>query len=542
MESFHLIQRCQTIKEESKTALPAISSTPPGKIRAGSGDVPSWLVAAALAVPPILFMLASRGNWLFDMGGADNWQYVKYFQAWDTDDLGMRERMDVNYKGSRVPWIVPGYLAHLLLGPDLGTIVLHATVLILSAWCLYLIVATFFQARIALLAAILAVGFPGFQASGVPGFWNYHGAAANLYLLVGLYFLAHSFSAERKDLLAMASGACLFTALLTTFIYAVQGPALIVFAATCWRRFGPQPLLRLVAMACLGALAITLAFALASWATGGRFWFFMAQWAFLGRAASNNLWAEPLGVWLPQAGWLSATLATAIASVAFLLVTMGLRSGEAWFSRAFIAQFWLAQLALIACDLFGQNAFQTSYVQYTAVASTFLALAGMAAVAFGASLAAVPAATLVHRRHPRDGAAPGPDQPGTSRGAVRTCRLCLRHSDAGRRRRARGGRLVAAVAGGRIPGACGVRADRHAGLRAAPLCLDRALLPLAQHVSGSRRRFDLHFVLGRCPDRRRALVRSGRLARLGPWLRADAVGAVRLPADACRPRPTVGHA
>jgi hypothetical protein len=345
-----------------------------------------WLVAAALLVPALLFLLASRGNWLFDFGGADNWQYVKYFLAWESGDPAMRAAMDRDYKGSRVPWIVLGHAAYALLGPMAGTVVLHAGVLLLSALFLYLLVALFFGGRVALAIAILAVCLPNFQASGVPGFWNYHGSAGNLYFLAGLYFTARAFAARRKLVLAALAGASLFAAFLTTFIYGALGPMLLAFAWTCWQRFGRQDLVRLLLAALAGAVLATLAFGLASFATGGTFWFFMSQIRFVMRATGNNVWAEPLAVWLPTAGWLALTLATALASIPFLLAAWRGVPGRNRIALGFVLQFWLAELALVLCDLLGQNAFQVPYVHYVSIPSTLLALAAMGSAVFGEKL------------------------------------------------------------------------------------------------------------------------------------------------------------
>ncbi|WP_027132872.1 hypothetical protein [Geminicoccus roseus] len=360
--------------------------------REGEPPLSRVLLALALLAPACLFFLATGGDWLFDFGGADNWQYVKYFQAWDSDDAAMRAAMDRDYKGSRVPWILPGYLSHALFGPDWGTIVLHGAVLLLSAFLLFVVAEPFVGGRVALLTAMLAASFPGFQASGVAGFWNYHGSAANLYFLAGLVFTVRAFAAERKTGFALLAGAGLFSALLTTFIYAVLGPMLLAFAWTCWRRFGPQPLGRLLLAACAGAVLATVLFGIARLATGGTFWFFMSQIRFLMRAASNNVWAEPLSVWLPNAGWLSLPLLTGVASLLFLLAARRESPSRIGCARLFILQFWLAQLALILCDLLGQNSFQVPYVHYVSTPATFLALAAMAAAAFGPALRQVPPA------------------------------------------------------------------------------------------------------------------------------------------------------
>src|ERR1700749_2399203 len=99
---------------------------------------PSTLIAlAAIVSIPAVFVLVTRGDWLLDIGGEDNWIYIKYFTVWANPHPELRPVMDQHYKATRLPWIVPGFLAYRLFGPLLATYVLHLLVLIGGALCFW---------------------------------------------------------------------------------------------------------------------------------------------------------------------------------------------------------------------------------------------------------------------------------------------------------------------------------------------------------------------------------------------------------------------
>src|SRR5688500_8214950 len=85
---------------------------------------PATLTAlAAIVGIPLVFLAVTRGDWLLDAGGVDNWVYIKYFHVWANPHRELREAMDAHYKATRVPWILPGFLAYRAFGPVAGTYV-----------------------------------------------------------------------------------------------------------------------------------------------------------------------------------------------------------------------------------------------------------------------------------------------------------------------------------------------------------------------------------------------------------------------------------
>ena len=80
------------------------------------------IALAAIVSIPAAFVAVTRGEWLLDIGGEDNWIYIKYFTVWTSAHPELRQVMDQHYKATRVPWILPGFLAYRLFGPLAGDV------------------------------------------------------------------------------------------------------------------------------------------------------------------------------------------------------------------------------------------------------------------------------------------------------------------------------------------------------------------------------------------------------------------------------------
>src|SRR5438045_3315397 len=107
------------------------------RCRLGQPSRTTGIALAAIVGIPLIFTIVTRGDWLLDFGGEDNWIYIKYFYIWDSAHPELRQVMDQSYKAARVPWILPGYIAYKLIDPLLATYLLHLTVLIGGALCFW---------------------------------------------------------------------------------------------------------------------------------------------------------------------------------------------------------------------------------------------------------------------------------------------------------------------------------------------------------------------------------------------------------------------
>lgn len=232
---------------------------------------------AAMAFVPLAFVIATRGNWLLDFGGEDGWIYIKYFMVWGAPHPDLRLFMDTNYKASRVPWILPGYLAYQLFGPLLATYLLHPAVLLGSAFCIWLGVRRLFGDGAAIITTLVALAYPGFQSSGITYFWNYHGqAAVGYYLLAMLAVILATTSRYPVRWYALA-GAALVATVGTGITHVVLLPAFGVFVLAVQPKLGVRPLAMTLLGCTVGAALGVVGFGLANVLVGGPFLFFWSQ-------------------------------------------------------------------------------------------------------------------------------------------------------------------------------------------------------------------------------------------------------------------------
>src|SRR4051812_24053482 len=176
----------------------------------------STLIAlAAIVSIPAVFVIVTRGDWLLDIGGEDNWIYIKYFSVWGNPHPELRQMMDQHYKATRVPWILPGFLAYRLFGPFMATYVLHLCVLIGGALCFWAGIRRLFGNGVALVSTLLLMAYPGFHGSGITRFWNYHGQINLVYYLIAMLCVVMGAGSRRPAVWYVGAGAafaaCLFT-------------------------------------------------------------------------------------------------------------------------------------------------------------------------------------------------------------------------------------------------------------------------------------------------------------------------------------------
>src|SRR4029078_11350183 len=109
-----------------------------------------------LAAIPIAMSIVNS-DWLYtSIGFIDPWVNVGYFLHYSDPEFGAGY-----YKGARLSWIIPGFIAYHVFQPVVANYVLHMGCLILSVLFLYLTVARLFGKAIAFaIAACFSVFIP----------------------------------------------------------------------------------------------------------------------------------------------------------------------------------------------------------------------------------------------------------------------------------------------------------------------------------------------------------------------------------------------
>ena len=155
---------------------------------------------ALLALLPLLLLAVNR-SWLASSLFLDPYIYLGYY----LDLPGHLQALPDNYTTTRLPVLLPGWLAHACLPVLAANAVLHLGLYYVCIFCLYRIVTGVAGRRPALLACIL-LGANSFFQSAVGT--DYTDGYAIAFILIGLDFLQSAARAARPSLPRWFTATC----------------------------------------------------------------------------------------------------------------------------------------------------------------------------------------------------------------------------------------------------------------------------------------------------------------------------------------------
>jgi len=263
----------------------------------------STLLPCSLLLLPVL-VLARNTNPIFSsLGYLDPWVYYGFFRNFL---LFQRDLFPGTYYGSRLSWIVPGYLINRIFPPLAANYVLHLAVFYVALFSLYFILAKTLDRATALLTAIV-FGLNPYLWVAVGG--DYPDGASIAFCLLTLALLTHAAykpSAVIAIALAGISSAALVYCNIT---WTVLLPAFAVYYLVLARA---QPgssqmsnLGRLCLWGVLGAVALTVVLGAVNYELDGPFWFYEPSVQFVMKGASLVAeYKSPDLQWIWHAKWL----------------------------------------------------------------------------------------------------------------------------------------------------------------------------------------------------------------------------------------------
>jgi hypothetical protein len=275
----------------------------------------TYYAAAILLLP--LVALWRRDDPLFSpLWQSDAWFYLGYFR--DLVNF-KRDLFPGAYYGSRLSWILPGYLAHGILPPLFANAVLHLGVHTVATASLFRILRSTAGVRAAFLTAILFSAYPWFWcATG----WDHVTGAAIAYLLLGMACLAVAADRPSRGWPLTLAGMSLTAAVVAHLILAAFVPLILLhYAGTVWARRAPlkPTLIHAATRLAAGFLAVTVPLcAINGFFIDGNFWFWSPSFRAAGAVMQNYRWAE--SIWfehrlVPWLWLLVAATAAAVVSV-----------------------------------------------------------------------------------------------------------------------------------------------------------------------------------------------------------------------------------
>ncbi|MEX0267933.1 glycosyltransferase family 39 protein [Leptolyngbyaceae cyanobacterium UHCC 1019] len=273
-----------------------------------------WEILLLLLLPFLLLLI--NQIWIFHPNGAiDPWIYSGYFIRLKQYLIAFPDA----YYGSRLSWILPGYLAYSLFPPLVANYVLHLGFYYLATLSLYLILQPSVGRRAAFLTSI-SMGCYAFFLLAMG--WDYVDGAGITYFLLTVLMLSWAARKERWALWMGLAGVFFGALIYTNVILLIFAPPLLIYYILTNRPHQRGKTLIKIAAFVGGILAITLVLGSISYAIGGKFFFFMPSVNFaLGNAGKPNPWRIDWREWLPEATWLILPLVVVLGSTASLVLS-----------------------------------------------------------------------------------------------------------------------------------------------------------------------------------------------------------------------------
>ena len=276
---------------------------------------PYYAVAILLLLP--LVVLWRHDDPLFSpLWQSDPWFYLGYFR--DLVNF-KRDLFPGFYYGSRLSWILPGWVAHRILPPLFANAVLHLSVHTVATVSLFWILRTTAGVRAAFLTAILFSVYPWFWA--VTG-WDHVTGAAIAYLLLGMACLTTAVEMPSCRWPLALAGMSLTGAMVAhLFLAAFVSLVLLYYAGMVWARQDPlKPTLSHAAIwLAVGFLSLIVPLStINGMLIDGNFWFWSPSFRTAGAVMQNYIWPE--SIWRDHrlVAWLWLLIPSTAVAVVFV--------------------------------------------------------------------------------------------------------------------------------------------------------------------------------------------------------------------------------
>ena len=344
----------------------------------------NWDILLLLLLPLLLLLI--NQIWIFNLNGnLDPWFYFGYF-------IRLKQYLiafpDVYY-GSRLSWILPGYLAYSLFSPLVANYVLHLSFYYLATLSIYFILKPSVGRRAAFLASA-SMGSYAFFLLAIG--WDYVDGAGIAYFLITVLMLSWAARKESWAVWMVLAGVFFGALIYTNLVWLVFAPSLIIYCALTHRPHRRRKTSIKIAAFVGGILAITLLLGSINYSIGGKFFFFMPSVNFvLGNAGKPNPWRIDWHEWLPRATWLVLPLIVLLGSTATLVLSQSRKSSEqsdvvplqAIFIASFLSMIFLEVKAVPVL----QHTYYVSYLipsMFLAIGAPLRSLRGLSNVSFAA--------------------------------------------------------------------------------------------------------------------------------------------------------------
>jgi hypothetical protein len=230
-----------------------------------------WPYRAALLLVPVV-VLWHQDNSLFPPPGQiDTWVYLGYFRNLVNFK---RDLFAGTYYGSRLTWILPGWVAHSLLPPVAASAALHLGVLLTAVLSLFETLRLTVGRRAAFLTSLIFGFHPQVWYSAG---WDYFDGIGIAYFLLTLALVTRAAVEPRRTAALVLAGGAIAGLLYSNLFWVMFVPVLLLLYAALswkWRGSGVKDIAADVARCAAGFLAVTAVLCAINYALDGNPWFY----------------------------------------------------------------------------------------------------------------------------------------------------------------------------------------------------------------------------------------------------------------------------
>jgi hypothetical protein len=339
------------------------------RLRRTPSRVDAYLLAVVLL--PLIILLLDSNVFFSKAGWLDSWYYYSYFRH-------LSEFKKVlfpdTYYGSRMSWILPGYLVNRIFSPLAANYILHLGTYYTGAVSLYVILKTFYSRASASLAVTTftcnpylwsAVGTDYVDGFGISGY------------LLALATLAGIGSADRSRLRLSLAGAACAAVIYTNTVWLLFSPALLFFYILLRRPKGRanvfKALIQFTIWFGTGAAALTLVLGIFNYSIDGNFWFYLPSVLFtLHNAGRAQPWHSATYEWVKHANWLIYAAVMILAVIARWLRGAATGKPDTPAAAFFRWHFFSLTLIFVLLELKGMYMLEWAFYASYLIPATFL--------------------------------------------------------------------------------------------------------------------------------------------------------------------------
>jgi len=331
-----------------------------------------WRITILLFLP--LILIGVNASWILIWplkGGLDAWIYTGYF-------LDLHDHLKLlpsAYFGTRLPWILPGFLAHKLFAPLIANYVLHLAFYYAATFSFYFTLKKSLSKRVAFPLTLLMGTFSYFLfAFGS----NYIDGAGITYVLLTLLTLTDVYQSKYSYLRLFLAGVFCSCMCFTQIFLVIYVPFMMLYFLFMNYPYSLRFLKKAFYFLVIGSLSLTLFLCCMNEYFHGKFFFFGPALKTAGRLSMHNDFWVPLSKWWSNASWNFFPLLISVGSLSTLIFYKKVLTFPKAKNILFFQVFFLVSFSLYIFFQFveKQPVLQLSYYVSYLIPLFFLALGG----------------------------------------------------------------------------------------------------------------------------------------------------------------------